>query len=314
MKMKKEYIVLAAVIAALCLVLILRKSDRTHYRLPEIKTAAAEEITRLVISRADSSLTLERHGGLWKIAPYGYPADTSQVNGMLKAVAGFTLTALASEAGNYAPYELDGEKRLGVEAFAGDRSALKVSIGKPASTYSHTFVLLEDDPRIYQARENLRTEFDKDIARLRDKVVLTVDKAYVTGIAFISGKDSLALRRASGASGAMQPAAGDTAAPAPNPSWRAADGTAADEQAVDRMIDQLAMLRCDSFIEGKAKSDFTRPIFTIRIEGSETVSLSIFEKGEGASYPAVSSGSDYPFYLAEWAAKQFMKKPEELMK
>jgi hypothetical protein len=313
MRVKKEYIVLAVVIVALSLVLMLRKNDRTHYRLPELEPVSAKQITRLIISRADSALTLERHGDLWKITPQGYSADTSQVNRMLKLVAGFTLTTLVSEAGNYVPYELDAEKRIGVEALEGDRSVLKVSIGKPASTYQHTFVRLENDPRIYQARENLRTDFDKDVEHLRDKVVLTVEKDYVKGIALIGRDDSLALRHANGASGAVPPAPADTVKSEPGPSWQTVDGTAADEQAVERVIDQLVTLKCDGFISGRAKNDFTYPIFTVRVEGSESVSLSIFDKGEGTRYPAVSSESDFPFYLTEWVVKQIMKKPDELM-
>jgi len=314
MTVKKEYIGLAVVIVALSLVLILRSSDRTHYRLPEFKPVGENEITRLAISRADSVLTLERQGDLWKIKPSGYLADTSQVHRMLKAVSGFTLTALVSEAENYVPYELDAEKRIGVEVFERDRSVMKFSIGKPASTYRHTFVRLDNDPRIYETRENLRTDFDKDIEGLRDKVVLTVERDYITGIALVGRKDSLILGRVSGAPGAVRPTAGDTVSPEPGASWRAADGKAADELAVERVIDGLVTLKCDGFINGRVKGDFSDPIFTVRIDGSESVSLSIYDKGKEAKYPAVSSESDYPFYLAEWAVKQMMKKPDDLMK
>ena len=313
MKVKKEYIGLAVVIVALCLVLILRRGDRTHYRLPVLAPVSAQQITKLVIARADSALTLERRGDLWRIAPYGYPADTSQVNRMIEAVAGFTITELVSEAGNYVPYELDPEKRVVVEAFEGDRSLLKFSIGKPAPTYSHTFVLLENDPRVYQARENLRSELDRRTEQLRDKLVLTVAKDGIAGLALVGTRDSLALRRVGGGSGAVPPAPADTAIAARGPLWQTADGKAVDEQAIERILDKLVTLRCDGFIDGRAKGDFKDPIFTVRVDGAEPVSLSIYDKGEDAKYPAVSSESEYPFYLGEWLVKQIMKKPEDLL-
>lgn len=313
MRMKKEYIGLAVVIVALCLVLILKKGDRTHYRLPELAPVSAKQITKLIVAGADSALTIERQGDLWRIAPYGFPADTSQVNRMINAVAGFTITELVSEAGNYVPYELDEGKRIAVEAFEGDRSLLKFSIGKPAPTYSHTFVLLENDPRIYQARENLRSELGKDMEQLRDKVVLTVPKDGIDGVTLVSKGDSLTLQQVSGGSGAVPPAPADTGIVAPGPLWLTADGKAVDERAIEGILDRLVSLRCDGFIKGRVKGDFKDPVFTIRVDGAESAFLSVYDKGEDAKYPAVSSESEYPFYLGEWTIKQIMKKPDELL-
>ncbi len=311
MAVKKEYIALAVIIVVLALVLLLRNSDRTHYTLPELAPVEKMQITRLVISGADSSITLGRHDEVWRIEPYGYPADRSLVDKMLDAVTGLALTTLVSEAENYVPYELDDAKRIGIEAFEGDTRIAKFDIGKPASTYRHTFVRLDGDPKVYQARENLRTVFDKKVEQLRDKVVLTVEKEFVTGITFVSGADSLALYRVE--PGVVPPVEGDTTIPEPVSTWRNGDGIGADETTVDRVIDRLVSLKCDAFIDGKSKGDFTNPILTLVVDGSETVSLSVYEKGEDNKYPAVSSESDYPFLLPEWAVKQINKTPDELM-
>jgi hypothetical protein len=111
----------------------------------------------------------------------------------------------------------------------------------------------------------------------------------------------------------VPPVASDSLAPVPPSPWQTPDGKGADEQAVDRVIDRLATLKCDGFIVGRSKGDFTNPIFAVRIDASEPDTLLIFDKGSGAKYPAVSSQSDYPFYLADWSVKQIMKKPDELM-
>ncbi len=313
MAVKKEYIVLAVIIVVLILVLVLRNQDRTHYTLPEPGPVEKMQVTRIVISRADSALTLARHDETWKIEPYGYPVDRSNVDKMLDALTGFTLTTLVSEAENYIPYELNEEKRIGIEAFEGDRQIARFDIGKPASTYRHTFVRLADDPKVYQARENLRTVFDKEIKQIRDKVVLAVEKDYITDLTFVSGADTFTLKRVEPGSSAVPPVAGDSLMPEPVSPWQTIDRRGADEKIVDGVVTRLAALKCDSYIYGKTKDDFTGPIFTLRVGGSEAATLSVFEKGEDNKYPAVSSENDYPFYLPEWVVKQIKKTPDELM-
>ncbi|HUV36527.1 MAG TPA: DUF4340 domain-containing protein [Patescibacteria group bacterium] len=313
MTVKKEYIVLAVIIVVLVLVLVLRDQDRTHYTLPELEPIEKMQITRIVVSRADSSLTLARHDEIWKIEPYGYPVDQGQVDKMLDALTGFTLTTLVSESENYVPYELDGEKRIGIEAFAGDTRIVRFDIGKPASTYRHTFVRLEDDPKIYQARENLRSVFDKQIDQIHDKVVLAVEKEYITDLTFIGAADSLALMRVEPGSSAVPPVGGDTLMAEPVSPWRTIDGRGADEKIVDGVVDRLVSLKCDSYIYGKMKDDFTDPIFTLRVNSSAPATLSVFEKRDDNKYPAVSSENDYPFLLPEWVVKQINKTPDELL-
>ena len=46
MKIKKEYIILAIIIIALSVYLVMRRSDRTLYELPEIPQVSQKEITR----------------------------------------------------------------------------------------------------------------------------------------------------------------------------------------------------------------------------------------------------------------------------
>ncbi len=313
MTVKKEYIVLAVIIVVLILVLVLRNQDKTHYTLPELEPVGEMQITRIVISRADSALTLARHDEIWKIEPYGYPVDPSHIEKMLDAVTGFTLTTLVSESENYIPYELNEEKRIGIEAFEGDRRIARFDIGKPASTYRHTFVRLADDPKVYQARENLRTIFDKEIKQIHDKIVLKVRKDYITDLTFVSGADTFTLKRVEPGSGAVPPVAGDSLMPEPISPWQTIDGRGADEKIVDGVVTRLTALKCDGYIYGRMKNDFTDPIFTLRVEGAEPATLTVFEKGENNKYPAVSSENEYPFYLPEWVIKQIKKTPDELM-
>jgi hypothetical protein len=56
----------------------------------------------------------------------------------------------------------------------------------------------------------------------------------------------------------------------------------------------------------KTKEDLKSPVFTATLKGLNTYTISIFEKKD-EQYPAVSSGSEYPFLLSERKANQIMK-------
>ena len=171
MRIKKEYAVLAAVIVALSLYLALRSKDRTHYSLPELTAPGRETIGRIVFSHGGSSVVLERSGDEWRIKPEGFKADKGSVDRMLDAIAGFSIGALVAESGNYAIYDLEGDKRIKLEAYSGAEVALAVDIGKTAPTQMHTFVRLEGRDGIYQAAGNIRNTwgetFNRSLGRRR---------------------------------------------------------------------------------------------------------------------------------------------------
>ncbi|UCF06775.1 MAG: DUF4340 domain-containing protein [bacterium] len=313
MKFKREYLFLAVIIVALVVYLIFKNTDRTHYSLPELPGVNQSEITRIAIQRGDSIVTLERRDERWLIQPQGYPADKGKVDKILEAAAGLSLSTLVSESKSYTQYELTDETRIGIEAFRDDVSVRKFDIGKVASTYRHTFVRLEGDHRVYQARDDIRRPFDYTIDKLRDNVAMKYDRDSVTGITVTGTEGSLTLTKNDTAMPVTPPIGADSIQSEPPPKWQAADGRAADEQTVDRIVISLSNLTCDGYIIGKTKEDFSEPIYTVTVGVAEPAILSIFEKGEDDKYPAVSNQNDYPFWLPEWRVKQIMKEPAEIM-
>ena len=79
MKVKKEYFILAGVMVALILYLVLHRSDRTHYKLPDITGVSGKQISKLEIVKADKTLVLNKKDNTWHIDPEGYPADSDKV-------------------------------------------------------------------------------------------------------------------------------------------------------------------------------------------------------------------------------------------
>ncbi|MEN8247161.1 MAG: hypothetical protein ABFS43_19915, partial [Thermodesulfobacteriota bacterium] len=62
MKVKKEYIILAVVIAALVGYLVSRKQDRNLYELPQVESVQTKEITRVERSMAGETITFRKEG------------------------------------------------------------------------------------------------------------------------------------------------------------------------------------------------------------------------------------------------------------
>ena len=153
MKIKKEYIILAVIIAALLLYLSQRSTDRTLYKLPDVPEISNSDITKIEINKNSTPIAISKKGDRWTIGPNKYPADTLKVKNMLDVMEKLTLTALVSESKSYNCYNLDNDNKITVKAFGKDKLKLEFDIGKAASSFRHTFVKIAGDERVFHARE-----------------------------------------------------------------------------------------------------------------------------------------------------------------
>ena len=318
MKIKKEYVVLAVIILALSLYLILRSPDRTHYKLPKVPDIAGD-ISKIEISKFDSSIAISKKDDTWRIAPQGYPANTNKVEDMLDIIEELTLTAMVSESRNYSRYDLNDEKKITVKAWTGDTPRREFEVGKAATSFRHTFVKLADDHRVYHARGNFRAKFDQTLDNLRDKTVLSFDKTEIQEVHTTRGKEVMAFSRTQVPVQVSPSEEADAESPPSEKQqkvWQTADGKKADEAKLKRLLTTLSDLRCEKYIDDRNKEDLMSPIYTIQLKGVQEYTLSIFAKTDknDKNYPAVSSANDYPFLLSDWQADNLMKKPDEMLK
>ncbi len=315
MKIKKEYIILALVIIALTVYLVTRTSDHTRYQLPDVPQVASKEISKLQITKDQVTIIVNKKDGKWYIAPQEFPADTSKVKDMLNAIENLTLTALVSESGNYNLYNLNADKKINVKAWQADKLRRDVDLGKTASSFRHTFVKPAGDERIFHARGNFRNNFDLTVDDLRDKLVLALTPADIQQFQVIKDQQSLTLNKiqapvtVEGAQAQKQTEAAPTEAN--KPVWQAADGRPVDEAVVKEILNVVSNLRCEKFISDRRKDDFTSPLFTLRLKSGQEYSLSIFAKTaeKDTDFPAVSSGSNYPFLLSGSQVDRIMQDP-----
>lgn len=310
MSIRKEYVGLAVVIVALVLYLVLRDGDRTHYELPDLPAVERPEIDRLEIVQPADTLALARRGDGWVIEPRGYPVATAKIDEMLGAVADLTPTSLVSESENYRQYDLDDDKKILVEAFGDGGTLRRFEVGKAASTYRHTFVRLEGDPRVYQARENIRRIFEAKVDQLRDRNVFAVERESVAGIAASDSSGSLALTKTART---LEPAE-EGAPPATVTAWITPDSLEADGAVVDQVLGRITSLQADGFPgEETTKAQLGDPRYTLVVSAAASDTLRIYGEHGDAKYLAASSRYPFPYLLSEWKVKQIRKSPAELM-
>jgi len=319
MKVKKEYIILAVVIIALTVYLVMRSSDRTQYRLPDVPQAAAKDISRLQITRGQTTIVINKKDDKWYIAPDEFPADANKVKNMLNAVEKLTLTALVSESKNYNLYDLNEDKKLNVKAWQGEDLKRDVDLGKTASSFRHTFVRPAGDERVFHARGNFKNNFDFSVDDLRDKLVLALNPADIKLIQVIKDQQTLTISKSPAPVVVDNTEAEKKSDPGPGAkksAWQAADGRPVEETAVNQLLNAVSDLRCEKFIIDRQKEDFTSPLFTLQLKGGQEYSLSIFAKTaeKDTDFPAVSSGSNYPFLLSGSLVDSILIDPSEILK
>jgi len=318
MKIKKEYIILAVIIAALLIYLSQRSTDRTLYQLPDVPEISNSDITKIEINKNSTPIILSKEGDRWTIGPKKYPADTLKVTNILDVMGKLTLTALVSESKSYNRYNLDDDNKIAVKAFDKDKLKLEFDIGKAASSFRHTFVKIAGDERVFHARGSFRGKFDKTVDDLRDKTVLAFKLSEIDDIYITKGNKEISFRRTKSSLEVKESKETDTSNPKSQQTeitWQNASGKKGDNSKINRLLTTLSDLSCEKYLSGQSKDEFTGPLYTLILKGSKEYKLSIFKKldPDNEDYPAISSENSYPFILSGSQVKSIMEDPDELL-
>jgi len=317
MKIKKEYIILAVIIAALLLYLSQRRTDRTLYKLPDVPKISNSDITKIEISKNSTPIVLSKEGDLWTIGPKKFPADTLKVKNMLEVMGNLTLTALVSESKSYNRYNLDDNK-ITVKAIDKDKLKLEFDIGKAASSFRHTFVKIAGDERVFHARGSFRGKFDKTVDDLRDKTVLAFKLSEIDEIYITNGNKKISFKRTKPPLEVKESKEPDTSNPKSQQTeitWQNASGKKGDNSKINRLLTTLSDLSCEKYLSGQSKDELINPVFTLLLKGTKEYKLSIFAKPDKTdkNYPAISSENRYPFILSDSQVKNIIEDPDELL-
>jgi hypothetical protein len=224
---------------------------------------------------------------------------------MLESLRNLTLSALISQSKSYERYGLGNDEKVSVKAWTEEGLQRDLDVGKEAPSLQHTFVKIGGDERVFQARGNLKLQFDQTLDDLRDKGVLAFDPADVHTIELNDGGRSLRLTRKpdQGEKGAAQT------------SWESSEGPV-DEAGVAGLLTALSNLKCRAFIYDQAKENLKDPDYIVTLQGLEEHSLTLFGKDEKnpEDRPALSSQNESPFLLPEHQADRIMIPFERILK
>ncbi|MFW6124416.1 MAG: DUF4340 domain-containing protein [Acidobacteriota bacterium] len=322
MKLQKEYIVLTAVVCILILILIVTSGrNKMSYKLPRLDKIEQDSVSQLEINTQKESISIQRSQNEWLIMPQKYKADPNKVNEMLDVIRNLTLTELVSDKKNYSRYELDEENRIQVKVFSEGELIREFFIGKPSSTYSHTYIRMAESSHVFHARDSFRSIFEQNVSGLRDKSVMEFLKEEITGLILSGEFGSLEFKKQISQFDPelkeQEEEKENEVSPSLEEVWLTQDGKNAKTSEINSILSKLSSLNCDSYMEEQKqeKENLDDPIYTIIAKGVKDYKLEIYAPREGEEeYPALSSENDYAFLLAERTAESLMKKPDDIFK
>ncbi|MDB9822613.1 DUF4340 domain-containing protein [Deltaproteobacteria bacterium] len=320
MKIKKEWGILAVIILSLILYLALRKQDRLQYRLPDVQEIPRTDISRIEISKSDSSIIITKKDDRWVIGPQEYLADPYHVESMLDVMEKPVLTAMVSDSKSYTRYGLDNDHRITVRIFSGDNMKREIELGNLTDSGRHAFIKLDNDYRVYHTGNNLRAQFNREIDELRDKIVLSFDQIEIREIEITKGSQSviIALKEDMTPDTSSDEESDAESLPPLDTEkvWQTSKGENVDESLSDDLLSTLSGLSCREYLYDTKKEGLTDPIFTVSLKGIKEYILLIFSKKDDTegTYPAVSSLNNYPFALADWRVEEIFETADKIFK
>lgn len=315
--MKKEYLILIALIIGLGAFLMLKKDNQVHYDLPELAKVDTETVDRIDITTKEKTLVLSRSGEdkTWTITDQAYPVDAAAIREMLDIIRDLKVSALVSEGADLVRYDLDMDNRIQVKALAKDKIIREFTIGKPAPSFNHTFVMLASDKRVFQADKSFRNDFDKSVEDLRDKVILSFKSPEIKALTLEKDGAAKTFTLTPAEADAPKEGEADAAAKPAEDAWLAADGSPADKAAIQDLLSSLSRLECQGYKTEEQAQAIAKetPSCKINLENGKQLGLTLFEIKDGEAVAGTSSATPYAFDLASYKAGDIITYIDKLL-
>jgi len=303
--MKKEYLILIALILILGAYLLFHKENKNNYVLPKIEKIDVSKITGLVITKTQSPIELTKKEGTWVITDKEYLADSSSIEKMLDTLKTFKLSDLVSQKEDLNRYELDDDNLILVKAMNGQKIIFEFTMGKTAPSFNHTFVKLTSDKNIYQANGSFRPDFDKTLEDFRDKKVMEFKEESIKQI-FIE-KDGISKTIISKEEKKDKEGASIT--------WTSDDGLSVDKEMVSTLLSAVSFLKCEKYLNDttRNKLEKEKPLCKIRLKNENNIDLTIFKIDTEDDLIGISSMNEYVFALSQFTGKEIVSTIENLL-
>lgn len=279
MKLRKEYIIAAVLIAASVLYLVFRNDSRVNYEIPRFSALEKDNITSVSVSGSDGSIELKKENGDWVISPGGYRVSASEMNRLLSEIDTLSIVDLISPREDYSRYELDDVKGITIKVSTADGTVRDFVAGKTSSSSIYTYIRLADRKGVYSVRGNLKSVFSTSQDKWRDKQILNFNADEAAAIGIDKGGEKIMFNRTLGTE---------------TPGW-SRDGVPLDNSAeIDSDLKTLGMLKTTGFLDEELSGE---PQAVLHITTSSvTQTLEIYDKRD-KGYAAKSSYGEQPFLI-----------------
>ncbi len=303
--MKKEYLILIAVIILAGSYLLLHKENHENYKLPEIEEIDTSKLTGIVLNNPQGDIKFTKKEKKWVLTDQEFPADSTSVQNMFDHLKTFKLTALVSQKQDLQRYELDEKKQVHVQLLENGRSIFAFAIGKSAPSFNHTFVMIADDKNIFYAKGTLRGDFNKSMDEYRDKKVLEFHETAIKKFSIEkNGKSKTFLAEEE----KKQEKTSDII-------WKSEDGTSTDNDTAAELLSDISFLNCEKYPDTPGKEDLkdTKPLCRIQLENKDVMDLILYEDAKHDTLLGISSMNDYVFLLNESKGKKIVENIDRLL-
>jgi Domain of unknown function (DUF4340) len=220
-----------------------------------------KEVTGLEIVTRDDTLALEQADGRWKLTrPRALPADAETVRDFLEKVRAARVKEFAADAPkSLEPFGLDRPVRISLHTGRDkDRATKTVLFGRVDPAKKGVYAMRPDESAVLLIPEETWTAVPKNVAVLRDKTIVDVERDKVTRIDLESPKGLVSLARE-------------------NDRWQivAPSALPADQVEAGAMIFKMKELRAQAFLTDDAAG-------IARYLANPTVRVSVTEQGAPA--------------------------------
>lgn len=274
---------------------------------PKLVDTEDDNVQEVVIRTPEGeTLTLRRgEDDKWEFGPpLTIRADDPQI--------GFLITNLASmnadrvvgdEVEDWAPYGLEGEGGLSVEAKFKEGDPIKIIFGAETPTGSGIFARIDSDPRLFTVYSYIKSSFEKKPFDLRDKKLLKVDSDKVSRVTVTAGGKTIEF----GKSGSD-----DWQILKPRP-LRADNYTVGDLARSAYNAQMSAVIEEGGEAPGKpsGKYSFDKPFALVEVVDEAGAHLLTIAKGDDDIYYAKSSDAEGIYEISSLTAKGFDKELKE---
>lgn len=307
-KVNLEIIIISFVIVLSVAYILFKKTDRVHYKVPELINIKADKLTKISISKGDRVVELEKRKDGWVVGDEGFKTDKFKIDKIVNIVGNLKLTTLVSKSGNYYKYELDDPRKINVKVFSGKEIVREFDAGKVASTYDHTNVKIKGDERIYHAAGSINKELDKSIDDLRYKKVFLIEKDKIKQITFnIDEKEYVLNKSIIPVTKEAKIGSEKDIEPEVDTRWDF-NKTKIENSKINSILATVSDLSCDEYIYSENNLKGSEKYFSVKLVGSSENSITIYkpQNKEDEMYRGETSQTEYKFLIKKFRIDNFL--------